>query len=99
MSAIVTTRTARKRHTCSRCQKDIEPGERYEASALPPGGEMGLTGWWRVTSHAGSYLYGALRPAKADYDRLGIGCAESAAYREARHRVLVAAGPVRDGAR
>lgn len=44
---------ARKRHLCdghlARVQHHIEPGERYVASALPPGDPViGNPGWWHL---------------------------------------------------
>lgn len=48
---IAVERTARKRHTCSQCRKPIEPGQRYIDSRLPPGGEMGYSGWLRAKYH------------------------------------------------
>ena len=52
---MVRVRKSRKRRTCSRCGGTIQPGELYEDARLPPGGELGNTGWWRSTSHVGAY--------------------------------------------
>lgn len=90
MSAIVRTRRARRPHECSCCGGEILRGDLYEASSLPPGSDIGNTGWWRNTSHVGAYLPPARHQTKADHDRLGIGCDEAAAYLEAQHRMLAA---------
>jgi hypothetical protein len=71
-------------------------GERYEASSLPPDSDLGNTGWLRGTSHVGSYLRGDRPATQAEIDRVGIGCAESAAYREQERRQLAAAGLLRE---
>lgn len=47
-----TVHTARRQHACEgfRCngRRSILPGHRYTRSALPPGGEIGNTGWWTM---------------------------------------------------
>ena len=50
MSVMVTVRTARKRHRCSRSDW-IEPGEQYEEIAIPPGSDIGNGGWWHERRH------------------------------------------------
>lgn len=56
MTAIVKVCTARKLRRCSDnqypnyCSGWINPGERYEAHAYPPGGEMGYIGWARYAT-------------------------------------------------
>jgi hypothetical protein len=91
VTAIVTIRTARKRHTCSRCDQDIDPGDRYESSSLPPGaGDSPNTAWRHGASHVGAWLRGRHASTKADHARIGIACDEAAAYRDAQHRMLVA---------
>jgi hypothetical protein len=69
--ALMTVRTARKRHRCWRCSVPIEPGERYEDWRVPPwraGNES--PGWWRGKQHRDD-----------DYPS-GFLCAEAAAYWE-----------------
>lgn len=86
MTTIVTTRRARKMHTCSRCTLIIHRGETYASSSLPPGGELGYTGWQHATSHVGAWLPEKRATTKADHDRLGIGCDEAKAYLEDAQR-------------
>jgi hypothetical protein len=69
--ALLTIRTARKRHRCGRCRDPIEPGERYEDVRVPPwraGNESPF--WWRGKQHW-----------DGDYPH-GWACVEAAAYRE-----------------
>ena len=69
--ALLTIRTARRRHRCGRCNVPIEPGERYEDWRVPPwrgGNESDL--WWRGKQHW-----------DGDYPH-GWACAEAAAHRE-----------------
>lgn len=45
-------RTARMTKRCTFCRAPIKPGERYVASALPPGDDLvGNTTWLHVASH------------------------------------------------
>jgi hypothetical protein len=91
MSTIVTTRRARKMHTCSRCNLIIHRGELYASSSLPPGGELGYTGWMHATSHVSAWLPEGRAATRADHARLGIGCDEAAAYLENAQREDAAA--------
>lgn len=73
--ALMTIRTARKRHRCGRCNVAIEQGRRYEDWRVPPwrGGNESPS-WWRGKQHwDGDYPY-------------GWACAEAAAYREQERR-------------
>ena len=64
-------RTARKTRRCSRCRRQITPGERYELHTLPPHRDVNEGDhWWMLATHA-------------DLGReFGMGCDESAAYRQ-----------------
>ncbi|WP_431781777.1 hypothetical protein [Streptomyces chumphonensis] len=45
-----TYRTARTPKRCHAhlCRRPIERGDRYVRASLPPGGELGNTGWWSM---------------------------------------------------
>lgn len=48
-------RVARKRHHCDwDCEQPIEPGTRYVRWSLPPGSDLGNTGWWSLAGHGHS---------------------------------------------
>lgn len=76
--ALLTIRTARKRHWCEQGRHWIEPGERYEDWRVPPwrGGNESPR-WWHAQRHDGT-----------DYP-YGWACAEAEAYRERARRVAL----------
>lgn len=41
-------RTARRRHCCSDCGREIQPGQTYLLSSAPPNGGLGNESWWRL---------------------------------------------------
>lgn len=58
MAEIRTIRTARKAYRCDstitgHCHHTIRPGQRYLLTSLPPRGDLGNTGWWKLRSCAG----------------------------------------------
>jgi hypothetical protein len=66
-------RRARVRHACGRCVDVIEPGALYWSCSLPPGSDIGNTGWWHEKSH---HLPGCLdwgmRPGMVEHGEVGL---------------------------
>lgn len=91
MTAIVITRRARKRHACSRCALIIHRGEPYDFSSLPPGSDVGNTGWLHAASHVGAWITEGCIATRADLERIGVACDEAAAYLENAQREDAAA--------
>lgn len=58
MAEIRTIHKARKAYRCDstitgHCHHTIRPGQRYLLTSLPPRGDLGNTGWWKLRSCAG----------------------------------------------
>lgn len=85
----VQVRTARKRHRCDDCAEDIEPGDRYEHSVIPPHrlDVMDVDHWLTWRCH---------HPRNPGPGLFLLGCATAAAYREQQRRMLVEAGLLRE---
>jgi hypothetical protein len=50
--SLYTEQAARRDYRCGReCGEPIKAGTRYVRAALPPGSEMGNTGWWVMRLH------------------------------------------------